>query len=193
MLKKLFNSLIYRIQKKNTPQMIGGLYSKGKVGVRISNHSHVSFPNNLTIGNNVFIGHFNYIDCYQAVEIGEGVQITNYCSILTHSSHHAIRLYGRHYSRFVNQLKGLELGPVSIGSYTYIGAHAVIMPNTILGKGVIVGAFSYVKSGTYPDFVILRGIPAKIIGDSRYIDNELLEKYPDLKAFYYLSNSDENN
>lgn len=172
--------------------MIGGLYAKGKVGVRISNHSHVSFPAKLVIGNHVFIGHFNYIDCYQRVEIGEGVQVTNYCSILTHSSHHAIRLYGCHYGDFANQLKGLEQGPVSIGSYSYIGAHAVIMPNTILGKGVVVGAFSYVKSGNYPDFAILRGIPAKIVGDSRSIDNELLEKYPELKAYYYLNNTDGN-
>lgn len=188
MLARLFNSLLYRLQKRLRPEMIGGFRNAaGKKGIRISNHSHISFPERLKLGNHVFIGHFNYIDCFKGITIEDGVQITNYCSLLNHSSHHAIRLYGPFYNDYAPNLKGLTEGPIEIGAYSYIGAHSVIMPGVTLGKGVIVGAFSYVKPGVYPDFAVLRGIPAQVVGDSRTLDQELLKAHPDLKSMYYLN------
>lgn len=190
MFKRLFNSLLYRVQKALKPEMISGFSSSpDKIGIRISNHTHISFPGNLKLGNNVFIGHFNYIDCFKEVIIGEGVQITNFCSILNHSSHHSIRLHGSHYLEdSPDKLMGLQEGPVSIGDYTYIGAHSVIMPQTVLGKGTIVGAYSYVNSGVYPDYAILRGIPAKVIGSTLEIDEQFLKEFPDLRTTYYQNN-----
>jgi acetyltransferase-like isoleucine patch superfamily enzyme len=190
MFERIYNSLLYRIQKALKPEMISGFSNNPqKKGIRISNHTHISFPGNLKLGNNVFIGHFNYIDCFKEVTIGDGVQITNYCSILNHSSHHSIRLHGSHYLEHAPfKLVGLQEGAVSIGEYTYIGAHSVIMPGTVLGKGTIVGAYSYVNSGTYPDFAILRGIPAKVIGSTLEIDEKFLIEFPELKNSYYQHN-----
>jgi acetyltransferase-like isoleucine patch superfamily enzyme len=186
--QNIFKSLLYRLKRELKPEMIGGFkYAKGKTGIRISNNSHISFPENLKLGNNVFIGHFNYIDCFHEITIENGVQITNYCSILNHSSHNSIRLHGEHYLEDCqSELIGLTEGPVKIGEYTYIGAHSVIMPGTTLGKGCIVGAFSYVKPGIYPDFSILRGIPAVVTGDTRAIDEEFLKKFPELRDKYYI-------
>ena len=186
--RKLFKSLLYRLQRDLKPEMIGGFsFAKDKVGIRISNTSHISSPKNLKLGNNVFIGHFNYIDCFHEITIEDGVQITNYCSILNHSSHHSIRLHGEHYNEDAQtKLLGLTEGPVIIGAYTYIGAHSIIMPGTTLGKGCIVGAFSYVKPGIYPDYSILRGIPAVVSGETRTIDEEFLTKYPELRDKYYI-------
>ncbi|MDE6284810.1 MAG: acyltransferase, partial [Bacilli bacterium] len=52
--------------------------------------------------------------------------------------------------------------PVTIGDYCFIGYGACILPGTELGKNVIVGANSVV-SGKFPDYVVVAGVPAKII------------------------------
>lgn len=194
MFKRLYKSILYRLQRELKPEMIGGFkYAPSKKGIRISNTTHISNPEKLSLGNNVFIGHFNYIDCCRGVTIGEGVQITNYCSVLNHSSHNSIRLHGTHYLEdSPDNLLGLVEGPIQIGDYTYIGAHAVIMPGTKLGKGIIVGAFSYVKPGNYPDYAVLRGIPATVVGDSREIDAKYLGQFPELATKYYRNESNGN-
>jgi acetyltransferase-like isoleucine patch superfamily enzyme len=79
---------------------------------------------------------------------------------------------------------GLVSGSVEIGEFCYIGAHSVIMPGTKLGKGCIVSAFSYV-SGEFPDYSILRGQPARIIGDTKTRDLTFLNQNPDAKSVYY--------
>ena len=146
-------------------------------GVRVSNTAHVSNSNNhLSYGKNVFIGHFCYIDAFNAqIKIGEGVQITNYVSILTHSSHNAIRFDKSEISQLKDSNNLLDINPISIGEKTYIGPHTVIMPGTNIGVNCIVGAFSYV-SGDIPDYSVVRGTPAKIVGDTREIDDELVKK-----------------
>ena len=148
----------------------------------LGNTTFIDHKDNLIIRDRVYIGHHNFIEASNGIELGEGVQVTDFVSITTHSSHNSIRLYGRHYSDF-QELKGYEKGPVSIGSFTFVGPHSVIMPGTKIGKGCIVKAFSYVK-GEFPDFSIIGGNPATICGDLRSHDKALLGKYPDLNDFY---------
>lgn len=150
--------------------------------VRISNTTFINSKENLVLGNHVFIGHFNFIEASNGLTIEEGCQITNYVSITTHSSHISIRLYGDKYSNH-KDLIGYIKGSVHIGTYTYIGPHSVIMPNTKIGKGCIVAAFSYVK-GDFPDFSIIAGNPAKVIGDTRQMDESFLKENPHLRTFY---------
>ena len=57
------------------------------------------------------------------------------------------------------------------------------MPNTNIGKGSIVTAYSYVK-GEFPDYSIISGNPAKIIGDTRDMDKEALTSNPELQSYY---------
>ena len=57
------------------------------------------------------------------------------------------------------------------------------MPNTRIGKGCIVTAHSYLK-GDYPDFSIISGNPAKVIGDVREKDNEWIISHPELQKTY---------
>jgi acetyltransferase-like isoleucine patch superfamily enzyme len=161
---------------------IGGAIVKG---TRVSNMTHLSNKSNLSIGENVFIGHFNYIDGFCEVRIGEGCQITNYVSILTHSSHNALRLYGPHYIEHQSsQMPGIEKGSVSIGEYTFVGAHSVIMPGTKIGKGCIISAYTFI-SGNVADFSVVRGIPGKVVGDTRKLDKALLNEHPELSQFYW--------
>ena len=148
-------------------------------GTGVSNMTHISTKENVQIDQDVFIGHFNYIDGFKSVRIGKGSQITNYVSILTHSSHDSLRLDPQGEHDF-----GLVSSAVEIGAYCYVGAHSVIMPGTKLGKGCIVSAYSYV-SGVFPDYSILRGQPAQIIGSTKARDLEFLSENPAAKATYY--------
>lgn len=65
---------------------------------RISSSAHIGNRSRFFVEDHVYIGHFNVIDTHRPVRIGEGCQITNFVTILTHSSHVAIRLYGRAYA-----------------------------------------------------------------------------------------------
>lgn len=148
----------------------------------ISNVTHVGDKSNFKVGKNVYIGHFNYIDCSQEVIIEDGCALSNYISILTHSSHHNIRFRGQ--SLGVDNDILLVKKPVFIGKFSYIGPHSVIMPGTKIGKGSIVSAYSLV-SGKFPDFSIIKGNPAKIIGSTKDIDLPFLENHPEYMEYYY--------
>jgi acetyltransferase-like isoleucine patch superfamily enzyme len=78
---------------------------------------------------------------------------------------------------------GYVKGSVTIGKYSFIGPHSTVMPGTIIGKGSLVHAYSYVK-GEFPDFSIIGGNPAKVLGDTRTIDRTLLDQYPELNSMY---------
>ncbi|MSP70296.1 MAG: acyltransferase [Bacteroidetes bacterium] len=151
------------------------------VNTRVSNTCSLVSMEHLNIQDNVFIGHFNFIEASNGITIEEGCQITNYISIITHSSHISIRLYGKQYAGL--DMKGYVKGSVFIGKYTFIGPHSVIMPGTKIGKGSIVSAYSMVK-GEFPEFSIIAGNPAKVVGNTRNIDGPFLQANPELRTFY---------
>ncbi len=149
---------------------------------RISSATRIEGVARLDIGDHVYIGPFNLIDASGGLHLGEGCQVTTHCVLLTHSSHRAIRLTGRRYWGMVDP-PGFVRQPTVIGRYTFIGAHSVIAPGSKLGRGVQVRAFSYV-SGEVPDFAIVAGQPARVVGDTREIDAEWLARHPDVCADY---------
>lgn len=53
--------------------------------------------------------------------------------------------------------------PISIGEDCWLGANSVILPGVSIGKGTVVGANSVVTK-SFPDYSILGGVPAKVIG-----------------------------
>jgi acetyltransferase-like isoleucine patch superfamily enzyme len=188
MLNRIKSYVKYQLQKSLRPEMIGGfktLKGENLSQVRISNTTHISFQHNLVLEDNVFIGHFNYIDCQVGTAIGEGTQITNYVSILNHSSHHSIRILGKSYSEKYTKFKA-NTGKVSLGKFVFVGPHSVIMPESNIGDGCIISAYSLVK-GSFPAYSIIKGNPAVIVGDTRVIDEEFLQKNPELKSYYYLN------
>ncbi|MCC2624755.1 MAG: acyltransferase [Burkholderiales bacterium] len=179
---KIFNWLNKYIA---APRMVMGYTNPGGVYLpttRISNTTCIVNPKNLILGDNIFIGHYNFIEASNQISIGEGCQITNYISILSHSSHISIRLYGKHYISQKEHI-GYVRGAVKIGAYSFIGPHVTIMPGTSIGKGSIISAYSFVK-GTFPDFAIIGGNPAQIIGDTRDMDRQYLDETPSLQDFY---------
>jgi acetyltransferase-like isoleucine patch superfamily enzyme len=185
MIESIKNKVLFELGKLFSPQMIGNYKNaEGKrlPHTRVSNTTYIGCKKKLDIADNVFVGHFNFIDACNGITIKEGCQITNYISILTHSSHISVRLYGKEYAKNTD-LKGYVKGSVYIGEYSFIGPHSTIMPDTKIGKGCIVAAYSLVK-GEFPDFSIIAGNPAKVEGDTRKMDAPFLEANPELKKHY---------
>ncbi len=170
-------------------QPVFGERSNGALlkNTRISGATVIEHEDRLVLGDNVFIGHFNFIEASGGITIGEGVQVTSHCAIVTHSSHRSQRLLGPAYVTWpltpATQRPGWIAGPVSIGAYSFIGPHSLIEANTRIGKGTLVCAGSFVR-GEYPDFAILEGRPARVVGDSRRADERALDRYPELRVLY---------
>lgn len=173
-----------RAAKDSAPQMLYGYEQNGLFlkDTRIGSATSIVGKEGLTLEDNVFIGQFNFIEATNGITIKEGCQITNYVSIITHSSHIAIRLYGDQYRKTTDPI-AYNKGTVEIGKYTFVGPHVTIMPETKIGKGSIIASHSMVK-GEFPDFSIIGGTPAKVIGDTREMDAPFLESHPELKTNY---------
>ena len=186
-LKRIYAKL-RRVLRGNgsLPKMVGG-YKRADgtflPRTRMGNTTFIDHPENLCVEDNVYIGHYNFMEASRGLTIREGVQITNFCNITTHSSHIAIRLYGKHYPEF-SQHEGYLTGNIEIGQYTFVGPHSTIMPGTRIGKGCIVQAYSFVK-GDFPDFSVIGGQPAVVKGSTRDIDMKYLSDNKEINNFYH--------
>lgn len=153
---------------------------------RVSTHTCFEHPEGLVLGDHVFVGHFNRIDGSNGLTIEEGVQVTNYVSILSHSSHRSVRVMGRRYAGHPDPV-GYVRRATHVGAYSFIGPHSIIAPGARIGKGVIVQAYSFV-SGEVPDFAIVGpkapGQTAVVMGDTREMDANLLAQHTELQPVY---------
>lgn len=167
--------------------MVYGFYNKKRrkfyKSTRISSSAYITDIGNLDVGDNVWVNHNARIDASGGVKIGEGCQIGYGAMILSHSSHQAIRLNGRDFIKMdISERLGYIHKPVEIGDYTFIGGGAAVLPGVKIGKGCVVGVNSVVTKNI-PDYAIVAGVPAHIIGstidtDKPFFDNETVkEKY----------------
>lgn len=185
-MKAWLNRLRRRIARALLFRIVFGERSQGRSlpNTRISPSTCIEHEDRLVLGDHVYIGPFNFLEASGGLMIEEGVQVTSHCSIVTHSSHRSQRLLGR---RFVEPVEhdrpGWIGGPVHIGAYSFIGPHSLIEANTRLGRGTLVCAGSFVR-GDYPEFSVLEGRPARVVGDTRRTDEKLLRQYPELREFY---------
>jgi acetyltransferase-like isoleucine patch superfamily enzyme len=153
---------------------------------RISPSTCIEGEEGLQLADHVFIGHFNFLDAAGGLRIDEGAQITNYVSIVTHSSHRAIRLMGRGYATHTGPAAarpGYIHAPVHIGAYAFIGPHSLIEAGSRIGKGAVVCAYAQVR-GEVPDFAVVSGQPARVVGDVRARDAVWLARDPELQEHY---------
>lgn len=168
------------------PKMLWGyLDSTGswRQKTRISDTVFFNHPERISIEDNVFVGHYTILDGTGILEIEEGVQISAWVGIFTHSSHIAIRIYGRHYSKIPeSKKKGYPINKVKIGRYAYVGASAIILPGVSIGRAALIAAGSVVSKNV-ADYQFVSGNPAIEIGDTRKLDAKYL-KDPQLREWY---------
>jgi acetyltransferase-like isoleucine patch superfamily enzyme len=179
MRRRLWHVLFFRI-------VFGERASDGRALplTRIGATTCIEHEELLVLADNVFIGHFNFIEASHGVRIDTGTQVTNYVSIVTHSSHRSQRLMGQAYAGDAAQPRpGMVAGPVHIGAFCFIGPHSVIEANSRLGKGCVVASHSRVR-GEFADFSMIAGSPAQRTGDTRDADVPLLQRHPEWRATY---------
>lgn len=183
-MKKLLGKISRKLRLRFRPTMLSNVPINGVIpeNFRLGSHTTIIREEGLNLERNVFIGQYNFIEATNGIKISEGCQLTNFISVLTHSSHISIRLHGENYTQIDNPV-GYNKGSVEIGKYSFIGPNTVIMPNTTIGKGCIVSSHS-VLQGNYPDFSVIKGNPAKIVGDSRKFDERYLRNNPELEDSY---------
>jgi acetyltransferase-like isoleucine patch superfamily enzyme len=178
-----FNRLRRRLVHGLSFRIVFGERSQGRLlpNTRISPSACLEHEDRLVLHDHVYVGPFVFIEASRGVTLHEGVQITSHVSIVTHSSHRSIRLLGREYVRWAGERPGWIGGAVEIGAYSFIGPHSLIEAGTRLGRGTLVCAASVVR-GDHPDFAVLVGRPARVVGDTRHADARLLERHPELRA-----------
>lgn len=92
----------------------------------------------------------------EAVTIEDDVYLTRGVKVIAHFNP----------TNPIAEITGIEsqVQPVKIGYGTFVGVNAIILPGVELGRCCIVGAGAVVTKSA-PDFSILGGNPAKVIGN----------------------------
>ncbi len=183
LIRHRINSMMRRFK---APRMVWGYMDASgnwREKTRISDTLYFNHPENVFIEDNVYVGHFSILDGTGNLTIEEGAQLAGWNGIYTHSSHIAIRLYGKHYQDVPEEVKkGYIVKPVNIHRYAFIGAGAIILPGVSIGRGALVAAGAIVKNNV-EDFQIVSGSPAVHTGTTKEIDAEYL-KNPIIRSWY---------
>jgi len=111
------------------------------------------------IGDRCMIGRGSHIVGHLQVEIGDDVHTGPYVYITdqNHGYEDPDQVVHAQWPRDV---------AVRIGSGSWLGTGVVILPGTVLGRNVVVGAGAVVR-GSFPDHCVIAGVPAKVV--RRYV------------------------
>ena len=127
------------------------------VGMKIGKRTQIDMSNyfiapyKICLGNNCHINQSCFIDGRGGIKINNNVSISHYCRLVTGS--HDIQ--DSHFS--------YKSSPIVINDFVWIGIGSTILAGVTIGKGAVICAGSVVTKSV-PDFAIVAGIPAKIIG-----------------------------
>lgn len=150
----------------------------------------------VTLGNNVRIFHPPLVNLYGCaigddsrigafVEIQKGASVGARCKISSHSFicegvtiedevfvGHGVMFTNDRFPRATTADGGLQteqdwqLETTRVGRRASIGSHATILCGVTIGAGALVGAGAVVTRDV-PDFAIVAGVPARVVGDTR--------------------------
>lgn len=109
----------------------------------------------LRIGARCSIGRGSYVVAHRSVVIGDDVMTGPHCYI-TDQNH----VYADPHTPVGLQWPADD--PVAIGSGSWLGAGAIVLPGSRLGRNTVVGAGAVVR-GAFPDHAVLAGVPARVI------------------------------
>jgi len=155
------------------PQFVVSLYYLMKYGAKISFKAEVDLSDNFILGKGVVVSSFTKIKSLDGrVELGSGSGFATGCFV---SAGAKGIIAGKRFlcgpnvtitaSNFVSNRLGEDVHTsrgIRIGNNVWVGANSSILDGSVIGDNTVVYANSVV-SGKYPDNVILRGCPAKVI------------------------------
>ena len=140
--------------------IIGNKFS-AQEGLWLSTYS--SYGNNIyspkvIIGNNVHFSRNCHIGAINKIVIGDNVLVGSNVLINDHAHGES-----NDFSNPRNQLPLYSKGEIIIGSNTWIGDNAVILPGVHIGKNCIIGANAVVTRSFIDDCIVIAGNPAKVV------------------------------
>lgn len=137
---------------RNTIYKFAGI----KIGKGSTFHMWASFfqPKNISIGEDTIVGDHAFLDGRSKITIGNHVDIAS--SVMIYNSEHDLES---------PEFEAIE-EPVEIGDYVFIGPRAIILPGVSIGKGAVVAAGAVVTKNV-PEYKIVGGVPAKVIGERK--------------------------
>lgn len=114
-----------------------------------------------------FIDHSAHVDTSGGLTISKGVGISVNAIVLTHDWSFLRRYRARNITPPPTAILDPQaFKPVFIDEYSLVGAGAIVLPGTHIGKYCLIGAGAVVK-GVIEDYAIVVGNPARKIGDTR--------------------------
>jgi len=127
-----------------------------KIGKGSAIHMWANFfePANIQIGQDTIIGDHVFLDGRDSLVIGNHVDIAS--QVLMYNSEHDLSK---------DDFSAI-LAPVVIEDYVFVGPRVIILPGVKVGKGSIVAAGAVVTKDV-PEFTIVGGVPAKVIGERK--------------------------
>ncbi|MBI4999455.1 acyltransferase, partial [Candidatus Gottesmanbacteria bacterium] len=114
-------------------------------------------PGGVEIGEDTIIGDHAFLDGRAPLTIGNHVDIAS--QVLIYNSKHDIN--DPNFSPVSE--------PVVIEDYVFIGPRAIIQPGIRIGRGAVVAAGAVVTKDV-PEFAIVGGVPAQVIGQRQIKD-----------------------
>jgi len=125
-----------------------------KLGKGATLHMGANFfqPRNVFIGEGTIVGDHAFLDGRAPLKIGREVDIASW--VMIYNSEHDISSDDFH----------ARQEPVEIGDYVFIGPRVIILPGVRVGRGAVIAAGAVVTQNV-PNFAIVGGVPAKIIGE----------------------------
>ncbi len=128
-----------------------GKSSRIHIGARFFYPAKISIGEGTIIGDNVFLDGRDKLIIGDHVDIASGVMIYNSEHNINSEDFHAIS------------------ASVIIGDYVFIGPRAIILPGVKIGKGAIIAAGAVVTKDV-PEYAVVGGVPAQIIGERKVRD-----------------------
>ena len=110
-----------------------------------------------------FIAKNAKFDDFDRITLGDRLVVSMNVHFLTHDYSFTTALIS------INEMPKTDIGilrNISVGDNVFIGMNSTILPGVTIGNNVIVGACAVVR-GNVPEYSIVAGNPAKVIGDIR--------------------------
>ncbi|KKU28441.1 MAG: Acetyltransferase [Candidatus Amesbacteria bacterium GW2011_GWA2_47_11b] len=130
------------------------IYSLAGMRIKGTLHMWARFydPRGISIGQDTIVGDHAILDGRAKLKIGDHVDVAS--EVMIYNSEHDVKA-----DDFV-----ATVAPVEIGDYVFIGPRVIILPGVKIGRGAVIAAGAVVTKDV-PDFAIVGGVPAQVIGE----------------------------